>query len=164
MAFAAAAWSDPLIIRIFYINEHCSASEWTFQGGSWANTTNTMPSEVDAIKAGQPVAASRSANGTGRYLEYFYAASTDRINYVARLGPDQGSFLGRAAEYEVPPPPEGLNRGDKIAIVSSVVGAVISILGVVGWKTERGRRWLGGIAKVFRWRKQKVVTEQASSE
>ncbi|SPO04843.1 uncharacterized protein DNG_07528 [Cephalotrichum gorgonifer] len=60
MAFAAVAWSDPLIIRIFYINEHRSAGEWTFEDGSWTNTTDTLPSENDTIEPGQPVAASRS--------------------------------------------------------------------------------------------------------
>ncbi|CAH0023154.1 unnamed protein product [Clonostachys rhizophaga] len=71
--FSAAAWLNPLIIRVFYINKDRLTSEWTLDGGLWINITDTLSTSLGAEPYG-PVAASRSVNGSGRYLEYFYTA------------------------------------------------------------------------------------------
>ncbi|PGH13629.1 hypothetical protein AJ80_06261 [Polytolypa hystricis UAMH7299] len=141
MTFAAAAWPDPLIIRAFYIDEHGSASEWTIrEGGSRANAINTVLEKVDALNAGQPVAVWRSAADTGRYVEYFYAASKGRINYVARRNPDEGPFQVPAVEYEVAPPPKGPDTTAIVSAVAGVLGVIVAVL-VALLKKEQVKRW-----------------------
>ncbi len=138
MGFAAAAWSNPLIVRIFSINKDRSASEWTFQDGSWQDTTHTMP-KVEGNRAGQPVAASRSINGSGRYLEFFYAAD-GKIKYVASNGVGQATFGNVVAEYKEPEP---LSTSEKWGIVGAIMGLVSVIGMVMGWCwSKRFRGWV----------------------
>jgi hypothetical protein len=155
MEFAAAAWSDPLIVRIFYINKDLSASEWTFRGGSWADTSDTMAA-VKGLEEGQPVAASRSMNGTGRYLGFYYAAPEGQINSVGSNADGNPSFQTLVAEYEVPPKPEELKTVDKWTIIGSVFGVLAVVVTVLIF-------FRGYIKRFYRWCKN-TVTEEASSK
>ncbi|CAI4214443.1 unnamed protein product [Parascedosporium putredinis] len=59
--FAAAAWLGPWFVRVFSINKDRSITEWTLTDtGSSENTTDRIQLTIDAVAAGQPVAASRS--------------------------------------------------------------------------------------------------------
>ncbi|KAH9213101.1 hypothetical protein DL95DRAFT_302938, partial [Leptodontidium sp. 2 PMI_412] len=128
IGFSAVAWSNPLIIRMFYINQ--VANEWKFEGPSWANTTDTLLKAPGAI-SGQPVAASRSVNGSGRYEEYFYTTAKGQINYLAKTSINGPSFEVDFATFELPPPKAPLARNDVIAIVFGVIAAVLAVLGLV---------------------------------
>lgn len=125
-----------------------------------------MPPEVEGIQAGQPVSASRSMNGTGRYLEFFYAASEGRINYVAANSPDQHYFQNLAAEYEVPPQPEALSKVDKWTIGGTIAGIAAVVVAVLAWLfgTDNGKQCRGRINSCLRRRDKRVVTETSSSE
>lgn len=92
--FAAAAWANPAIIRVFYANDKSTLKDYTLTGPydgteSWTSVGHDL-GEGTLISAGEPVAASRAENGTGRYLEYFYNAkdgnddTVGKINYLAR--------------------------------------------------------------------------------
>lgn len=114
-SFAVVAWSDPLIVRIFYINQYQLATEWTLEGGTWRNTTKTLP-KLQGAKAFEPVAASRSVNGSGRYLEYIYSAPGGQINSVGRNSPNTVTFVNPLGHFDIPKPSPGLSTSDKIGL------------------------------------------------
>ena len=122
--FAAAAWSDPSIVQIFYINPDRVASEWTFDGRSW-NTADTLPKAL-GVRAGEPVAASRSVNGSGRYLEYFYTAAGGRINYLAKNYVQGPPFQIEFSDFEVSN--SDLTKDQKIAIGIGVPSAALALV------------------------------------
>ena len=144
MEFAAAAWSTPLTIRIFHISPSLAATEHTFRSNAWSDTSSAMPPEADPLSPGQPVAASRSADGSGRYLEYFYAAADGRIKYVASNREGEPVFQNLIGEYEAPVGREGMKVGEVVGIaiscVAVVVGTVVAVL--VWWfRPEQVRAW-----------------------
>jgi len=117
-----------LIIRVFSINQRKLANEWTFESGSWSNTTDTLP-ETKAAVAGEPVAASRSSNGTKRYIEYLYTAPEGRVNYLARNSIEGAFFYEPFAEFDLPRRKPPLSTGDIIGIATGVIafiGVIIS--------------------------------------
>jgi hypothetical protein len=134
-----------LIIRVFHINEHKLANEWTYESGSWSNTTDSLPITGAAV-AGEPVAASRSSNSSGRYIEYFYTASGGRVNYLAKNSAQGAFFHMPFAEFELPQPKPPLSTDNIIAIVAAVIAflALISGWGWLRW-TRKGKvvkQWL----------------------
>ncbi|EFX06082.1 hypothetical protein CMQ_4151 [Grosmannia clavigera kw1407] len=131
-SFAAAAWAESsLIVRIFYINSDKVTSKWTLLDGAegfWVNTADTIGTRP-AAKASEPVAASRSENGTGRYLEYFYTAPGGHINYLAKNYVDEPTFLIEYANFEIPT--SGLTKDQKISLGTGIVGGVIGIVSII---------------------------------
>uniref|UniRef100_A0A8H7TQJ0 Fucose-specific lectin n=1 Tax=Bionectria ochroleuca TaxID=29856 RepID=A0A8H7TQJ0_BIOOC len=140
--FSAAAWSNPSIIRVFYINKDRLTSEWTLDGGSWINTTDTLSTGLGAEPYG-PVAASRSVNGSGRYLEYFYTADGGQINYLAKNSEHSAPFKIEVSNFDFPKA-QPLSREEKINLgvgigVGLGVGIPTLIATVVGLKCWKRR-------------------------
>lgn len=123
------AWSDPLIIRIFYINQHRHASEWTFERGSWTDTSGSL-AKADHITDGTPVAASRSVNGSGRYLEYFYTEDGNQIKYLAKNSINGEPFQMEFADFKIPVH-ERLSKEGKAGIAVGILGVVVAIIGII---------------------------------
>ena len=159
MAFAAAAWSDPLIVRIFYINKDSSATERTFQNGTWSDTTDDMLENVKGMRPGQPVAASRSVNGSGRYLQYLYADPDGKIMHVARNGVSGAYYMGAVAEYKRPPP---LSKSDKYTIAGSVGGVVGAAAGV--GLCLFNRKFRGWVRRILGLSSKEAATDGSGSD
>ncbi|CAI6101101.1 unnamed protein product [Clonostachys chloroleuca] len=143
--FSAAAWSNPSIVRVFYINKDRLTSEWTLDGGSWINTTDTLSTGLGAQPYG-PVAASRSVNGSGRYLEYFYTADGGQINYLAKNSEHSAPFKIEVSSFDFPKA-EPLSREEKINLgvgigVGLGVGIptlIVTVIGLKCWKRRSGK-------------------------
>lgn len=104
ISFAAAAWSDPVFsVRVFRISHDNTAGEWTYTNGSWADTGTSLPNPLGTV-AGDPVAASYSKDGSGRYVEYFYVTTSNQISYLARTSASSGPFQINLASFEVDGP------------------------------------------------------------
>ncbi|KAL5350262.1 hypothetical protein ACLOAV_005300 [Pseudogymnoascus australis] len=104
IGFAAAAWSDPLIVRLFHINQDATASEWTYANGSWIGTEKDE-FRIQGAVAGEPVATSQSSDGSGRYVEYMYATTAgNEINSVGRNSAQAGFIQGKLTSFEVDKP------------------------------------------------------------
>jgi hypothetical protein len=143
--FSAAAWSNPSIIRVFYINKDRLTSEWTLDGGSWIDTTDTLSTGLGAEPYGS-VAASRSVNGSGRYLEYFYTADGGQINYLAKNSEHSAPFKIEVSNFDFPKA-QPLSREEKINLgvgigVGLGVGIptlIATVIGLKCWKRRSGK-------------------------
>ncbi|KFY08465.1 hypothetical protein V492_06206 [Pseudogymnoascus sp. VKM F-4246] len=158
IGFAAVAWSDPLIVKIFHISDDNTASEWTFTDGSWTDTSKGMSNPQGTVK-GDPVAASRSVNGSGRYIEYFYSTTTHEIDYLAQLSPTSTPFQVKLAEFEVETPAEPKRKLTNEAIIGLALGLATFVLALLTLYYARkaivrsnASQGLGG-----RWPKTKAV-------
>ncbi|CAG9975126.1 unnamed protein product [Clonostachys byssicola] len=143
--FSAAAWSNSSTIRVFYINKDRLTSEWTLEGGSWIDTTDTLSTGLAAEPYG-PVAASRSVNGSGRYLQYFYTADGGQINYLAKNSEYSAPFTIGFANFDFDRG-QPYSREEKIALgvgigVGLGVGIptlIATVIGLKCWKRRSGK-------------------------
>lgn len=139
--FSVASWSDPSVFRVFFINDAGVTNEWTLNGNdssvSWTNTTSILGTKPAAFPS-EPVVVSRSENGTGRYLEYFYTAPGGHINYISKNFVDGPPFMIQYATFDVPVSDSGYTKDQKIALgtglgigipgfIAAVVGIYISL-------------------------------------
>lgn len=146
-----------MIVRIFHINQDASASEWTYTDGSWTATSKDE-FKVQGATAGEPVAASQSVNGSGRYIEYFYTTTENAIVYLAKNSADGMIFQNKFTEFEVEKPAStGLSRSDKISLgVGLGVGLPTIFIMLLTFR-EPVKRYIKRDAGDGKWHKMGVV-------
>lgn len=99
-------------------------------------------------------------NGSGRYIEYFYATTGNTIVYLAQNSEDGMIFQNKFTEFEVEKPAfTGLTRSDKIALgVGIGVGLPTLVVGIaaVFYARKAIKVKLPGNSKEGKWHKTKV--------